>query len=127
MKLKFIYKVFPVLILRNNLVPKNFWAISLLFVINIIPAVEDKYIPEIIAHELTHIRQMWRSCLLFVPLYFISYTSRMKYEAEAYANQLRSPGAIKTYEENLQILIDDYSLPYSPSLIKRCLDSYLKG
>lgn len=127
MELKFVYGIFPVVILRNNLVPRGFWGISLLFVINIIPAIEDKYIPEIIVHELTHIRQMYRTCLLFVPLYFLSHTCRMKFEAEAYANQLKNPGAIYTYEENLQVLINDYKLPYNSALIKRCLDSYLKG
>jgi hypothetical protein len=47
----------------------------------------------LLEHEKVHVKQFWRTCGLFAIPYWLSAKARVKYEVEAYREQLKySPG-----------------------------------
>lgn len=121
---KFVYKIFPVFILRNNLVPKGFTAITLGLFVNLIPAVPNDMVDQIVHHELVHVRQQIRTLGLFFILYFISKKYRLKSECEAYAAELKLANTKLTYNDAVWKL-QQYNTGYSIDQIKNCLGDYL--
>ena len=62
----------------------------------------------LLEHEKTHVKQFWRSWGTFGLAYFFSKTARLRYEAEAYREQLKySPGKEDLYAS---FLVTKYNL-----------------
>lgn len=82
-----LFKVFY----TNFLIPSRFTAITYgPFIFMRERAKDDVGMHE---HEKTHVKQFWRSWCTFGIAYFFSKTARLRYEAEAYREQLKySPG-----------------------------------
>ena len=102
MKLKFVYKVLPVLLFKQKkLVPERYNARNYGFFI----CFDSKYSLEDYAlqqHELEHSKQFYRLPFLHSLLYLISKEYRYKSELDAYAVQLRS------YSREEQVALLDY-------------------
>jgi hypothetical protein len=62
----------------------------------------------LLAHELVHVRQFWRTFGLFGIAYWLSKTKRLAYEVEAYREQLKySPGREQLFA---RFLANNYDL-----------------
>ena len=64
--------------------------IPLLPIIQISKSSRDE--ADLLAHELVHVRQLWRTAWLHVPLYLLNPVYRLQAEVEAFREQLRVNG-----------------------------------
>lgn len=91
MKIEFkkAYKMLPALIIYNSRYPSKRWA-GHIAPIGPIVFIRDEYEDNegVLAHELTHARQAYRSFGL-LRVFFKFRKLRLKYEVEAYAEQLK--------------------------------------
>lgn len=87
-KLRFIFGIIPVLLIKTNfLIFSGTAATSLGFVIFIRPRAWNN--EALIAHELTHSKQMWRYLIIgYILAWVLSKKMRLKFEVEAYKVQL---------------------------------------
>ena len=70
----------------DRIIPERFAGLTIGFVVLIRPKYRDD--SGLLAHELVHVRQFWRSCGLSMLLYEISKSWRLRYEVEAYKAQM---------------------------------------
>lgn len=99
MRIEWIYKLIPVPVVRAPwAVPDRFDALSLgLFVLH-----NGNMTDGLLAHELVHCRQCWRTGWLHPILYRVSKRYRARAEIEGYAEQVRLyPGRAPYYAECL--------------------------
>lgn len=134
MKFYRVYKWLPAIVVRTNWVPARFNAITLGFIINMRPAFYNNLSKHALAdallqHELTHVRQWYRAGgLLFWLLYLLWPTSRLRYECEAHAAEIKANNAAGYYPDPrwyAHMIAADYRLPFSAVVAERCLRSYL--
>lgn len=88
MKIKFVYGILPAIIVyTNNIADTRFGAIANGPLIRMRP----KYITDhgLHEHELTHVKQWWRTLGLHGLLYAMSARYRLNSEIEAYREQLK--------------------------------------
>jgi hypothetical protein len=71
----------------NILIPKVHGACTRAFIVFIRPKYEGNL--PLLEHELTHVKQFWRTFGLFPFLYLVSKKYRLKSEVEAYRTQLQ--------------------------------------
>jgi len=111
MEWKRIYSLIPVPVFYNERVPKRFAGVSYGVLVIIRPAYKDD--EGLLAHELHHCKQWWRTLGIYGILNHFSKRWRFKYEVEAYAVQLRyvTPGQ-ETYYLNMYagFIADKYGL-----------------
>lgn len=85
--LKFVYKVCPAIVIYNDaFVPEGYGGVTRLFFIFL----KEKYKGTdegILQHELTHVKQLYRSFGLFPYMYLLSKKFRFDSEVEAYKVQ----------------------------------------
>lgn len=90
LKVKLVYKVFPVLVLYIEKLPlfwKKFSGVTLGLLIMIKESTSD---PEgLLKHELKHVEQFLRTVGMMPLLYLFSMRFRLKYEIEAYNEQVK--------------------------------------
>ena len=97
MIVKFVYGFLPAIIIPVKRRPEPFDARTKFFVIKIWhKRLDDKALLE---HELTHVRQFWRTFGLHFILYKLSKRYRFYAECEAYANQCRALGSKPIFVE----------------------------
>lgn len=83
-------------IYTNHLIPRDQDAMTLGWIILIRPRCKDD--AGLLAHEQVHVRQWKESFGLFWPRYLLSKKWRLRYEIEAYREQLRhSPGDLDLF------------------------------
>ncbi len=127
MKIKWIYKFIPVLIIfSDKLLPESASAYSYVVVVVIRPRERDNEL--ILAHELIHCRQFFRTLGLHAPLYYFSKKYRLKAELEAYRVQV----AAKGYSDTIiawvvRMLRENYDLSMSGKEIGEAARLYYKG
>lgn len=101
-----IYKVFY----TNKLIPDRFVGAAFGPFIFIRPHKKDDI--GLLEHEKVHVRQFWRTLGLFAIPYYFSSKARIKYEVEAYKEQLKySPNSkmvfaqllAKNYKANITV------------------------
>ena len=89
----------------NNFIPTRFAATTYGFIVLVRPTYSND--AGLLAHELVHVGQFWKNPL-FGLAYKFSATARLKYEAEAYREQLKySPGKEELFAT---FLCTNYSL-----------------
>jgi len=89
MKIRFIYKMLPAIFFKKNIEGKNFnyrATTKTLFVIVASPLWENE---GIIQHELTHVKQFYRTFGLHIFLTIFSKSYQKKIEIEAYKKQMK--------------------------------------
>lgn len=112
MKIRFVYRFLPVLIVYNatifNYVYKSFDGFSFGLFIFIKPKQRDKQLElALIEHELTHTKQTYRWLGINCILYRYSKRWRKKYEVEAHRQQLNyAPSEIEYLSINLSTKYD---------------------
>lgn len=102
------------------LVPKRFGAYTVGFLIFI----KTKYKNDrgLLEHEKVHVRQFWRSFGLFGIAYKLSNHYRLKYEIEAYKEQLRySKNPEHSKDVFAEYLATKYDLPISKEYARSLL------
>ena len=72
----------------DRLIPQRFAALTVAFVVLVRPQYRND--AGLIAHELTHVKQFWRTLGFNGLLYWLVPSYRQKYEVEAYRAQLES-------------------------------------
>jgi hypothetical protein len=127
MKLKLVYGCLPVIILFTKLVPNRLKALNLGFIVIFSP--EYAHDSARIEHELTHVKQWYRSCGLFWLLYLLP-VSRLKYECEAHAKEIKARypteySSRDVYLSYVKNIGNNYALQYKSIIVERCLRSYL--
>ena len=102
MKVKFVYKVLPVLLIKAPwLVPKRFDAMNYGLFVAFKEAIKYKssaYAP-LVQHELEHTKQFFKLPILHPLLYALSKQYRYKSELDAYVKQLQC------YSEDDQLIL----------------------
>ena len=110
MKIKFVYRILPSLVVYTERVPKGSAGCANGPVIRILP--EYKNDEGLLQHELIHVQQAYRLLFIFhALLYYFNDSYRLQAEVEAYRKQLEySPD--KTYSANLfaGFICTDYNL-----------------
>ena len=92
MKLKFVYGFLPAIVFyTDKLIPKRFGAYTIGPIVLIRPKYKDN--EGLLQHELTHVKQMYRTLLLHGLFYLLSKGYRLRAEVEAYRVQLQYPPA----------------------------------
>lgn len=100
MKVKFVYGIFPALVVYTDRIKAGFAGCANAMVVRIRPAkAADEGILE---HELTHVRQSYRGLIVIFALrYLFSKSFRLDSEIEAYRKQLEcsadKPASVKTF------------------------------
>jgi len=95
MKIKFVYGILPALIIETNHINKKFMGYANGPFVRIRPhCIGD---PGLLAHELTHVKQFYRTFGLhgFIMLFSKSY--KLASEVEAYREQLKYYPTVKSY------------------------------
>lgn len=85
--IKFVYKVLPAFVFYNDkLVPEGYGGVTRFNFVFLREKYKDRD-EGILQHELTHVKQLYRSFLLFPYLYLLSKKFRLKSEVKAYKVQ----------------------------------------
>lgn len=87
MKIKFIYKILPAIVIYTDRVPEGSAGCANAMIVRIRP----KYVNDegLLQHELTHVKQAYRLLILFHSLlYLLDDPYRLHAEVEAYRKQL---------------------------------------
>lgn len=119
-KVVFVYKVFPALITYKSPGPPHHGQ-AFLFYILIAPSYKDDI--GLLAHELTHVKQFYRTFCLHGILYALSTAYRLYAELEAYAEQMKySPDNIDQFAEFISTRYGfDISVPEAHAKLRqRC-------
>lgn len=87
MIIKFVYKILPALVFYTKYLPENKGGVANGFIIRINPKYKIDY--GILNHELTHVKQWYRTFTLHSFLYLFSKKYRLNSEIEAYKEQLK--------------------------------------
>ena len=90
----------------NLFIPARFHAYTVGPIILIRPTHKSNV--GLVQHELTHVKQFYRNPLFGI-WYLVSQTARLKYEAEAYREQLKYYSTDKT-DEFANLLVNNYKL-----------------
>lgn len=122
--LKFVYKICPVIVKYVDTPPKGFAGYSYGWLVEIKKSHKDD--AGLLAHELTHSRQFYRT-LGFWGLLYKSKKRRYKYELEAYRVQLSfavGDERVRLADKFAGFMIDNYDLNIDRAATKAAL---LKG
>lgn len=122
MKVKFVYRILPAFIFyTNRFVRKGGLAFGPFIFIR------PKYRNDggLLEHELTHVKQFYRSLGFFLLGYYLSWKCRLKAEIEAYAVQLKFPPASENPEIYRKLyarfIATTYKIPISEKEAERLL------
>lgn len=117
MKIIWLYKILPAFVFYTENLPKRYGGISTFMFIRLRPKYEED--SGLLDHELTHVRQLYRSCgfsliMAFIPLI------RYWMEIEAYANQMLHYSYSKdgTMDERLKLYVEFILTKYNLGNIK---------
>jgi len=95
MKIKFVYGIFPALVL--NIPWLKEWGFSLAFIVLMPTKLSEKEYDRLLKHELTHVKQFYRTFGLSEILYLVSRNYRWHAEIEAYAT------GVSVLDENIML------------------------
>jgi len=87
MKIKFVCKIFPAIVIYTDHVPEGSAGVANAMIVRILPEYEGD--EGLLQHELTHVKQAYRLLILFHSLlYLFDAHYRLHAEVEAYRKQL---------------------------------------
>ncbi len=88
MKLAFVYKILPALVIYTDRLPEGFAGMAIAMIVRIRPKFKGD--EGLLQHELTHVKQSYRLLILFQSLlYLLDDDYRFHAEVEAYRKQLQ--------------------------------------
>jgi len=113
MKIKFVYKILPAIVISTDHVPSGYAACANAMIVRIRPqSVNDE---GLLQHELTHVRQAYRLLILLHSLlYLLDDPYRLHAEVEAYRKQLEySLDKVKDIASFAGFIAEKYDLDIS--------------
>ena len=122
--MKFVYKILPYFIIRNNRLVSNGFEGSAYWMFIVIRR-DIELTKALLEHEIIHVKQIWRyTPLLFAILYFGFQKYKLKFEVEAYKETLKY-NKNETPESIAEMLHTKYKIDkYSVETIVGMLKEY---
>ncbi len=113
MKLKFVYKILPAIVILTDRVPAGSVGCANAMIVRIRPKYEGD--EGLLQHELTHVKQAYRLLILFHSLlYLLDDSYRLHAEVEAYRKQLEySPDKVTDTARFAGFISEKYDLDIS--------------
>ena len=118
MDVKHVYKVCPVFIVYTNKILKDCEIASCKNIFVFIRP-EHKNDKRVLTHELIHAKQSYRYCFTTWIFMNISDEYLAKFEAEAYASEIKSLEGVKIYSSLIQLV-------YTPTVPIKVIESYVE-
>jgi len=118
MMIKFVYKILPTLVFyTDRIIPERFGGYTTGILVFIRPKYKDD--EGLLYHELTHVRQFYRTLGLHAILYLLSKRYRLKAEIEAYREQLKHPPAVNNPEPYRELYAKFIATKYGLDISER--------
>lgn len=118
----FAYRILPALVIHTDRMPSRFAGFAFGPLVFIRPGRRGD--AGLLAHELVHVRQFYRTLGLNGPLYLLSRRYRLRAEVEAFRAQLaKSPGMEKAFA---QLLATRYRLGLSVEEAEERLGGHIR-
>ena len=123
-----VYSILPILILQYNWLPAQQSGLCIGFIILENPSTVNDHPDGVLAYQITHCKQWYRSCGLYWLLCLFPIL-RLRYECEAYAAQIKTYQDPMLEEHQYLTALEQLQLEYIPKISfmqkKLCLNIYL--
>lgn len=117
MIIKFVYKILPAFVTYTDKIGERDGKIRFMFIM-IHPKHKDN--TGLLIHELTHVKQLYRTFFIHGLLYKISKKYRLRAEIEAYSAQIKYDGVGKIpLDAYINLICTKYNLNVDPDTVRQ--------